>query len=337
MSGGNDPIRIGVVGYGFGQHHVRTLVGHEDFALVAVADRSASGLNAAAARHGFKAYGDGEAMIREAELDAVSIATSPKSRRALLSATIERDLPAFVEKPWASDAAHARELADLCKPARAPVMTGFSFRFHAAVTQLQTLLDEQLGTPRQLHGQYAFGWLPPAEHWAWDPANGNGFFNENSCHLFDVVCTLMGQPTRVFAETGRFTGRPKDDAASITIRFASGGIASLCCGGLGIGAFQDFPRLTLFAERGQAELIGAGHVWNTLRWATANDPTVRQFEASPEQLGSTRYTAAFDRFASCVRDQTPPPATIGDGVLAVELAMATARSAQTERPVDLPL
>lgn len=329
------PIRFAVVGHRFGQLHVRTLAAMPGVRLVAVADRSSDNLDAAAAHYGFKPYRDAIEMIQRETLDAVSVCISPGARRDVLAAAVDKGLALFIEKPWASNARHARQLAELVRPSSAPVMAGFSFRFHRALARLKALLDGELGQPRMLAGQYAFGWLPPPSHWTWDPDNGNGFINENSCHLFDAVCHLMGTPLRIHAEAGRFNDRPMPDAATITLSFHSGAIAALTCGGIGAPAFDDFPRIDLFAEHGQAQLRGRHHIWERLTWARHDDELTHQLTAAPEQLGTTRYTDALTHFCQCIRDGAAPSATVDDAVLSVDVAMAVAESARTHQPVTL--
>lgn len=336
MSTPSEPIRVGVVGYGFGEHHVRTLVNLSEANLVAVADfQRLEHLRSVAERQGFRAYGSAAEMIAHEALDAITICVPPAARRDVVQVGLDAGLAMFIEKPWATDSAHARELASMCRKSDQPIMPGFSFRFHPAIVRLRELLRSDLGRTRMLQGQYVFGWLPPADHWAWDPANGNGFLNENSCHLFDAVCSLMGRPTNIFAAGGHFTGKPGEDSAAVTMSFENGGLATLACGGIGAGAFDAFPRIDLWAESGQAELIGRNHVWQEVRWATNNDATVRQFSSEPEQLGQTRYTHALQQFVEAVRSGGAPPATLDEAVLSVDVAMAVIESARTGQPVEI--
>jgi predicted dehydrogenase len=326
---------MGVVGYRFGQHHVRTLVNMPEAQVVAVADLDSPALEAGARKYGFTPYRDAIEMMDREQLDAVSICTAPKWRRPLIEAGVSRSLALFIEKPWASDSRQARELADACRRSNAAIMVGFSFRFHPAVTKLRELLDGELGRPRMLAGQYVFGWLPQADHWMWAPDNGNGFINENTCHLLDTVCHLLGRPVRVTAEGGRFAQRPMEDSAAVVIRFDSGAIAALTCGGIGAPAFDDYPRIDLQTASGQASLRGRQHVWDSLSWATDKDAAVRRLAADPEQLGATRYTHAFGHFFRSIREGAAPSATIDDGVMIVDLAMAIAESARSGRTVAL--
>ena len=319
-------LRLGLVGFGFGYFHARTIAARTDAKLVAVADRSNDGLQDAADAMGFEVYRDAAEMIGGGAVDAVILATAPAARRPMIEAAVEHRVPLFVEKPWAGSPEAARELEQLVGDL--PVMLGFSFRFHPALTKLKEL---DLGTVRLLSGQYVFDWLPEADNWMW--STGGGFLNENSCHLFDAVCSVMGRPVRVFAEGGRFEDRPAEDSAAVTIRFESGGIAAVTVGGIARG-LSDYPRLDLHAERGSASVLGHNHIWRELRF-DKGDGEQREVH-DPEQLGDTRYSHALSHFIEKTRNNEPYDATVADGVLAVELAHAIARSARTNTPTDLP-
>ncbi len=330
--------RIGIIGLRFGQLHVQTVANMPGVTLAAMADRNPDvpgGLDAYAARFGAAAYRDGIEMLETEPLDAVSLCVSPRARPALIEKAAQLGIPMLVEKPWAADVAQAEALAALCRRHQATVMVGFSFRYHPAIVKLRRLLDGELGAPWLLNGEYLFAWLPPAGNWLWQPDGGNGFFNENSCHLLDAVCYLLGEPVSVFAETGNYRGSPKAEVAAVTLRFAAGASAAVTLGCLGAGAFADFPRIDLVAANGQAHLAGRDHMWESLTWATSSDKYTHTLYAPPETLGNTRYTAALTHFVECVRQGASPSATVDDGVRAVRLAMAIEESARSGRKVIL--
>jgi predicted dehydrogenase len=288
-----------------------------------------------AQRYGARAYLDGVDMLDHEDLDAVSLCVSPRWRDSLVEEAAKRHLPMFVEKPWAANREQAERLAAICRQHNATVMVGFSFRFLPAITRLQELMQGELGPGRLLNGEYVFSWLPPADHWLWAPDNGSGYFNENSCHLFDAVCALMGDPVSVYAEGVNFSGSPSEEAAAITLRFAQGGVAALTVGGLGTGAFQHFPRLDIVTAHGQAHLSGRAHIWEELTWASDQTPETRTLSTAPEWVGNTRYTAAFRHFFQCVREGRRPGASIEDGIRAVAIAEAVYESARTGHKVQL--
>jgi predicted dehydrogenase len=335
-----DKVRIGVIGLGFGQFLVRTMAHMDSVQLVAIADRLPQvlgGLDDYARRYGATAYEDSADMLENEQLDAVCVAVSPKWRMEIMEQVAARGLPMFAEKPWATNRDHAHELAVFAEQHHVTVMLGFSFRFHPAIVRLRELIDGELGAAWMLNGEYVFGWLPPADSWVWDPTNGNGFFNENSCHLFDAVCYLLGKPVSVMAEAANFNARPSEDAAVLSMRFESGAIAALTIGGIGVGARHDFPRLDVITQNGQAHLTGRQHMWESLRWATRNSDAESVFTAPPELLGTTRYTHAIAHFVDCIRAGKSPTATIEDGILAVVLAEAVYESARTGQKVAIEL
>lgn len=331
-----DEFRIGVIGLGFGQLHVQTIANLPNVRLVAVADRTPNvpgGLAAYAASYGATAYRDGLEMLEKEQLDGVSLCVSPRFRADLLEKAARLGIPMLVEKPWAANVAQAETWAGLCARHNATVMVGFSFRYHPALVKLRQLIDGDLGAPWLLNGEYLFGWLPPADHWLWQPDGGNGFFNENSCHLLDAVCYLLGEPVSLFAKTGTFRGSPQAEVAAVTIEFANGASAALTVGCLGTAVFQTYPRINLVTQNGQAHLAGRDHMWESLTWATHQEQATQTLAAAPESLGNTRYTAGLSHFVDCVRNGRLPSATVQDGVRAVRLAMAITESAQKGKMV----
>jgi len=332
--------KVGVVGLRFGQFLVRALAHLECAQLVAVADRNPNiveGLDTYAARYGARAYRSSDEMFASEALDAVVIATAPTSRAEIIEQAAARGIAMFVEKPWASNPTHAAQLEDICRRHDAAVMLGFSFRFHPAIARLKQLMSDELGECWMLNGEYVFDYLPSANGWFWDPENGNGMFNENSCHLFDAVCYLMGKPVSLTAEAAQFVGRPAEEAAAISLKFESGAIAALTVGGYGANGHWDFPRIDITTEHGQARLRGRHHMWDSLTWAKRSGDTVSTFTQPPEILGTTRYTQAFTHFFECLSKGAEPLATIEDGMLSVAIADAVPRSARSGNKVMLDI
>lgn len=331
------PLRLGIVGLKFGRWLMRTLTGMPGVQVSALADRRLTNHEIAtlATPSEARIYADAITMFDAEALDAVVIAIAPTHRAPLLAACAARGLPLFVEKPWAGNPTQAREFAALCAPIADRVMVGFSFRFHEPVQRLGILLNGSLGPAWLANGEYAFHWDPGPDGWLWDEQGGGGVFNENSCHLLDVVCHLLGRPAWVQAATINPRQRPGPELGAVTCGFSNEAVATLTLGALGAPTIDRFPRLDLITAHGRAELRGRGHIWEHLRWATHDDTTAHELTASPEVLGSTRYTAALTHFLDTVRNGTAPTASIADGILAVDLAAALNKAARTGGRVEL--
>lgn len=327
-------VRMGVVGLAFGEFHVRTLAAMPEVDLMGVADHNGDRCERVASQYSCRGFEDAAEMVDALELDALSICVSPRSRASVLSLAIEHDLALFVEKPWAAHSRQAAELSEICAGSRQPIMTGFSFRFHPAVRRARDLVRGELGAVRLGNGSYVFEWLPPADAWLWDPENGGGFFNENSCHLFDVICTLAGTPVELFAWGVSSGDRPSEVGATVALRFESGGTVTLSVGGVGARAQANYPWLETFTEQGWLRVTGSNHVWHRVEWARRGEEAAQVMDAAPEQLGRTRYTDAFEHFVDCVRSGRTPEAGVRDGMVMVRIAEAIRESVRTGRPVE---
>lgn len=328
-------IRFGVAGLSFGQFHVQTLANLPGAKVAAVADLRQDVSDRIADQYGAKPFYDGTEMVRSGEIDALTICLPPAFRGDILKAAVERELPLFVEKPWSTNVKHGEELARITAASKAPVMTGFSFRFHPAVEKLRKLIAGDLGPVLAAQGSYLFDFLPPAERWLWDPENGGGLFNENSCHLIDLVCDLMGTPKKVKASGGIWFDRPSEEAAAVSLDFSSGAVASLLVGGIGAAGNHDFPSLTLYCRNGEARLKGRNHTWQELEWVLRGEKESRRLSAEPEQLGRTRYSDSMELFIEVISQGKEVPSPVADGLLSVRMAEAIYASIRKDQSILL--
>ena len=330
-------LRFGVIGLNFGREIVRTLANMEAVQIVALAHRHdqglPGGLEGFAAKYGAKAYRDGLEMLQKEALDAVCVCTMPGRREMILQYAVEHRIGLFVEKPWASNLEQARQFVEICRAAQAPVMTAFSFRYHPALAKLRELISGALGAPLLINSEYLFDWRPGES--VWGARGGNGFINENSCHLFDALMSVAGDPLTVAAEAINPFAMPAEHAAAMTMRFREGSIAAITLGGIGAGGFHCTPRMDVVTANGQARLAGRDHIWEVLEWTFRGDEDVHRLTRCPEQLGHTRYTDGLRHFIDCIRGGTAPQTGPLEGLKSVALAMAVVESARSGRKTEI--
>jgi predicted dehydrogenase len=128
---------------------------------------------------------------------------------------------------------------------------------------------------------------------------------------------------------------PSDHAAAVTLRFKSGAIAALTIGGIGATGFKSYPRIDVITANGQARLSGREHIWERLSWTVRDSAEMHEVILSPEALGNTRYTHAFQHFLDCVREGRQPSSGVEAGLKTVALAMAVYESARSSRQVQV--
>ena len=344
----NSDIRLGIVGMRLGMWHAGAIKEIDGVSIVAVADNVQGimpgpnmTLQQFADSHGADAYVDGVDMITNADIAAVDLCVSPKWRLPLVEAAAARGLPVLMEKPWGTNMAHGRSLADIINKANLLHMVEFPLRYFPPIVALKELLDDgPLGRPFVVNAEIVMGEAPAKmpQHWMWDPENGNGAINENTCHVFDTLCCLLGNPVSLHAFGASFHGASPTlpDGVVANIRFESGAIASVTGGALGSNNLRTPTWLDVYTEKGQALVTGIDHMFDTLTWGCfddSGDPMREHWPNPPRRTLIVRY--AIEEFVNSVRTGVQPAANADAGLKALALAMAVNKSVATGDPVDL--
>ena len=290
---------------------------------------------------GAEAYTDGVEMIENADIDAVDLCVSPKWRLPLVEAAAARGLPVLLEKPWGTNMAHGQAIADIIKKSNLLHMVEFPLRYFPPIIALKALLnDGPLGRPFVVNAEIVMGETPAKtpEHWMWDPDNGNGAINENTCHVFDTICYLLGRPVSLHAFGASYHGAEPTlpDGAVANIRFESGAVASVTGGSLGADCLRTPTWLDVYTEKGQALVTGIDHMYDTLTWGRAADqgePKREHWPNPPLRTLIVRY--AIEEFLTSIRTGKQPESDADAGLKALALAMAVNESVATGEAVDL--
>ncbi|CDO05964.1 inositol 2-dehydrogenase [Mycolicibacterium cosmeticum] len=151
-------VRVGVIGVGvMGADHARKLarvISGSD--LVAVTDFNSEVAGAVATELGARVQPDGQALIADADVDAVVIATRDDTHADLVRAALRAGKPVMCEKPLAPTAAECRELVAAQRELAPPVdlvTVGFMRRFDPPYVALrERVRDGALGAPMMVHG-----------------------------------------------------------------------------------------------------------------------------------------------------------------------------------------
>jgi predicted dehydrogenase len=341
MSGGWEPIgsgrpvRVGLVGLGaMGRNHLRLLSSRDDARLVAVADPVPDALDAAASTAGAQPYAEPLAMLAEAELDAVVIASPTTTHRPLALAAIERGIAVLVEKPLAATPAEADELVDAAARSGVPVQVGHVERFNPAVLELGRLLDTGwLSTVYAITSRRA-GPFPAR-------IRDVGVTIDLATHDVDILSFVAAErPVRVSAETAQRVHEAHEDLLLGLLSFPSGTVGMVHVDWLTPAKRRT---LTVVGEEGMFEL---DYLSQRLTFTRSSDTThphliagyAPTFEGESIDLPLETHeplAAELDAFLAVIRDGSKPAVDAEDGRWAVVLADALLRSARERRTIDL--
>jgi len=172
----------------------------EGSALVAVMRRDRAKAEDYARRHGVpRVFDDAQALIRDAGVDAVYIATPPDSHAALALLSAAAGKPCLVEKPMARTHRECESMIAAFAAAEVPLWVAYYRRALPRFLALRDLVQSgAIGQVTSVHVQVTdrLATGDAASNWRFDPARaGAGLFYDLASHCFDLVDFLFGPIT----------------------------------------------------------------------------------------------------------------------------------------------
>ncbi|MDA1035607.1 MAG: Gfo/Idh/MocA family oxidoreductase [Chloroflexi bacterium] len=237
------PIRIGVIGVGFGARVHIPAYKSEGLDVVAVCSRREKRAIETAERFGIpNAFTDYRSMLKMDGLDAAAVVTPQEFHHAVVMDVLAARKHVICEKPFATTLGDAREMWQAAEAARVTHMIAHEFRFSPARARVKELIDEGYLGP--LHSAFitiARGARPGAR--AHNPSRddaelGGGLLWSQGSHNVDCLRHWFGEVAwvsgKVFTHLGERTTdagarvqTTADDAFAMTLGFVDGGWASL--------------------------------------------------------------------------------------------------------------
>jgi scyllo-inositol 2-dehydrogenase (NADP+) len=322
-----DKTRLAVVG--LDHDHVwgllRDIEQEPDAQLVAIADphpelvERARKLVPASVRF----FSDYVQMLDEAKPGAVIVATENDKHLEVLRECARRRIHISTEKPMASTAADAREMARLARESKIKLMVNYFNVWTSATHELfRRVYAGDLGPVNKIVVQY--GHQGPKEigvsryfaDWLYDPVkNGGGALVDFGCYGAEWALWLKGRPTSVLAATLKLKTdqhNQVDDDAPVLLEYPDATVV--------IQASWDWPygkgEVTVFGPKGSLVETGDG-----LFFRPANSKTVLAHpEGEPVSLApvarETSNPIAY--FVWCIRNhreiENPLAADLNVGV-----------------------
>ncbi|MGQ0735656.1 MAG: Gfo/Idh/MocA family protein [Acidobacteriota bacterium] len=334
-------LRMGLVGPGFvGVHHIDAVrrLGFVDVVAVA-AGSEASARRRAEALNVPRAYGSGETLAADPDIDVVHVATPNYLHAPVIRAALAAGKHVVCDKPLAMSAAEARSLWEAAQEAGVIHAVTFNYRGNPLVQHAREMVSNgDLGPIHFVHGQYLQDWLlkPTDFSWRLEPEKGgpSSAVGDIGSHWCDLVEHVLGDRieavqavfTTVVAErqkpshspeafaTGAHDDRSErftmqsEDLATVQLRFASGAHGCASVGQVCAGHKNDLwfelngrSASVKWAQERQNELwIGHRDRPNTL---LTKDPTLLSPAAQAyTSLPGGHQEAWSDAFRNVLRD-----------------------------------
>ncbi|MBI1925198.1 Gfo/Idh/MocA family oxidoreductase [Candidatus Poribacteria bacterium] len=322
--------RIGVIGVGgMGRSHCNSLPKVENCEFVGVADMRLEAAQEVATQHNIRAFGDYHDLLKI--VDGVVVATPPVAHREVVVAAAEAGVHAFCEKPLSLTLADADGMIEAADKAGTHLMVGQVLRFYPVHALGKKLVDAgEIGNITYLETDYSGPYRAPRQR----PSSWYGTVGgllENGIHKSDLINWFGGTALTVAGERGSYSGHEDWEDYTVTlIRYDSGAVGILRWGGfMGargttdtiIDGSKGSLRLNMGADIAYLKKIGESE-WR---------------EIIPERTGPHGVVGELTHFVDCIREGRTPLVDGRAGRHAVEVVLATYRSAKEQIKVVLPM
>ena len=229
--------KIGIIGYGgFGKFLHYWWEKLPDVEIVAIADPHKNFQS----EENFVVYRDWKELIRDKNIDIVSIVTPPSLHTEMACAAMKAGKHVLLEKPVAISEEGALEIIETQKQTGKVITVDHMIRYNPIIQNLIKL--GQTGTFGKLRhvvvNNYAQDEALPPDHWFWKTEMSGGIFVEHGVHFFDIVNAIGNQEyIEVYGCTDNRNENQRDRMAAMVL-YNEGLIASYYHAFSGPGLFE---------------------------------------------------------------------------------------------------
>ena len=309
---------VAVVGTGFwGKNHARVYKELPSTQLVAICDVNAERAKTVSEQFGVKSYTDSTQMLKDKEVEAVSICTWSTYLAEESLKALNADKHVLVEKPMATNSKQAQQLYELAKQKGLHLTVGFLTRFIPGVQFIRDAIQKkQVGdlvcaTSKRVN--------------PWPERIGDvGVVKDSAIHDIDVMRFISRQdPVAVYAKMGSRRIKKYEDFVQIMLTYENGESAFIEANWL-------TPSKTrLLTVTGTEGIIKLDYITQEL-WIEQQTQTVQ-----PRQPNAEPLKLELDHFAQCITEKKKPLITGLDGVKALQIAEAAAKSSAENTSINL--
>jgi predicted dehydrogenase len=344
---------FGIIGCGMiSRFHAKAVADIRGAKVVACYDSFTSAADKFGAEIGCKVYHDLDAMLADPDIDIVTICTPSGVHMEPAIAAAKAGKHIIVEKPLDITLKRCDAMIAAADKAGVVLSTIFPSRFHESSQLLKKAIDAgRFG--RLTMGDAYVKWFRTQEYYdsgAWRGTwalDGGGALMNQAVHSVDLLLWFMGPAVEVSAYTATLAHEriEVEDVAVANVRFASGAL------GVIEASTATWPgelkRIEINGSAGSATVREEDlAVWKFAK-ETKNDEAIRQKLASrtqtgggaadPKAIGHHGHMLQFQDVLNAIKKGKQPLIDGPEGRRAVELILAIYKSAETGKPVKLPL
>lgn len=334
-------VRVGHIGLGrLGLQHAKNIAEKiRGVKLVALCDLDEKKLNEVSEDLGVsKKYTSFEEMVKDDELDAVSISSPSAFHCKQIELALKAGKHVFCEKPMGVTVEECKEVEKVVEGHSDKVfMLGFMRRFDESYKQAKEMIDRGEIGKLFLVRSYSQDPISAIQGAiAYGPHSG-GEFLDMAVHDIDLArWFLKSEPKQVWAIGGcyefqEFKNWNDADNATCLIKFEDDTMAFLLAGRTAPHGYN--VETEIMGTRGTLRIASVPQK-NMIEIMT-NDGVVKQCSQNFLERFETAYLKEMEEFVSCIENGRKPEITVYDGTKASNIAYKCKESFETKTLVNI--
>src|SRR5579859_1074293 len=328
--------------------HAPALQAH-NIDIVGVCDVNLAAAERQAERLGCPYFADHQALLAATRPDAVAVLAPHPFHPSIAIDCLAEGAHVLVEKPIAVQVADADRMIDAAHQAHKLLAVNLQHRTRAEIRTAKKLIESgRLGQIQRV--EMVAIWTRTASYYdqagwrgTWQ-GEGGGVLMNQSPHTLDLVCHLVGQPSRVVAwNRTLFHHIETEDTSLAMLEWPDGALGTLLVSTAQAGEPE---RLEIGGTRGVLQLTRGGlrlfEAETDLRAFLADNPEpFAKPRLEPREValeaGSGDHTAIYANFLAAIAHGAELVADGAQGRMSLELANALIYSSAQHSEVPLPL
>lgn len=345
-------MKYALIGCGrISKNHIKAAINNK-LEIVAVCDIIQENMEQVLSANGLgndnsiKRYTDFKEMIKENELELISIATESGIHGEIALYCIEHNINVIIEKPIAMSLKEADDIIQMSNQRNVKVAACHQNRFNIAIQEMRNAL-EQGRFGKISHGSIHVRWNRSRSYytqasWRGTWAQDGGALMNQCIHGIDLLRWMLGDEVEsVYGVTKQqfHTYLEAEDIGMAVVKFKNGAVGTI------EGTTNVYPQnleetLYLFGEKGTVK-IGGKSTNNIDVWDFADETDMDKKNKSLKEVTSNVYgnghTSLFADMIDSINNNHQPYVDAYAGRRALEMVLAIYKSQKTGEVVYFPL
>ncbi|MGC8990760.1 MAG: Gfo/Idh/MocA family protein [Verrucomicrobiia bacterium] len=268
--------------------------------VLAIAARDPGRARAFARRHGVpRVHESYEHLIQDPELDAVYIPLPNSLHCEWSIRALRAGKHVLCEKPMASNADEAQQMATAAAETRRVLAEAFHYRHHPLASRLKAIVDSgELGKVRHIEAHFCVPLILPGDiRYRYDLAGGATM--DLGCYTINLLRYLAGAEPRVLEAHARLSSPQVERYMRAELEFPDGCTGRFVCSLFSVVLLR--TRAVVRGTEGELRVVGPFHpqLYNRI--------TVRRGDAVRHERvpGEATFTYQLQAFVDAVRGRRP--------------------------------